>query len=268
VTDTDPPPQASADNLGEGLALLALGVGLFGAASCVAVGALGVFIQGAGLVALGLPLVGLVAILLGALALRSIARSSGTEGRGFAVAGVIIGIAVLVIPGAFAVGVARTYLSAKQRVAPVVDAMLAEADAGNAERGLDALAEAVEDVDADRLTRFLGAVEVEIGDLRGADVRLRTVFRLKEPFREAQRDGRLDETRTPSVASIPKPVRLEGDAGAVIAWVLLDEDALARDQVRLVDMLVVLEGGRGILLREAGPLSEVAAYLGLTLERY
>lgn len=246
-----------------GLGALAILLALVSAVASVLCGLVAMFGYPPAMLGLGvLPLFSMLAIALGGASLmRRVAPDGSAYSRGPAAGGVIVGLATLVLQGAVIVGVLRTYVPMKRVVVPVVASMLEESERGNTELARRALAETVRGVVTEaRFEAFLDASAAETGRPMTAAFGLATIARTRAALVSAMAQGGGTVTVT---GMYPKPVEFEGPSGRVSVWVLLDEAELERERVKIVDMMAILPGGRGVVLLPEGRFAQLVEQAGI-----
>lgn len=245
-----------------GLGIIALACALLSVAACVVVAVLSVVGVPAAMVGvLVLPLLGLVGVVFGGV---SLARKRAPDGavytRGPAVAGVIIGLASAVLQGSVLVGAMRTFAPIKQQVVPVVNAMVREARAGHVDRASEAVGEGARGVVGPRLEGFAKEIVGVCGDDVRATFSIGALVRATVKLRETMAKANPAAFQS---GSPPKPVEFQGSRGRLSAWVLLDEAALDKGQVKITDMMAILPDGRALVLLPDGRFAQLARGVGM-----
>jgi hypothetical protein len=260
------PPAAAPPESASVLGVVSLGLALLSVAAClIASVAAATGRPGAMVVVLVLPILGFAAMIAGALALMK-RRSAGVPlVRGPAAFGIIIGLASVVLQGSVAVGALIAYVPVKRIVVPVVSSMFAEAEAGHPDRALAAIVESSRTtIDAPRLGAFIRSATDALGTPTRARVGLDIFFRSREALAEAMARGQ-SRGPAPDLGLQVKALELEGPSGRTVMYLVLDDAALKQDQVRIADAMVILPGGRCVVLLPQGRMMQLAAYLGLTV---
>ncbi len=256
---------------GSVLGVAALGTALASVGVCVVASLVASFGHpGAAVVLFVLPTLGFAAVIMGALALAQerARRRRGESGnvplqRGPAAFGVIIGLASAVLQGSVAVGALMSYMPVKTNLVPVVQGMFDERAAGDMDRALIAVLETSRSVvDAARLGGFLGAAVEAVGEPVRADVGLDIFLKSRAVFAEASQRGGA-QGAAPDLLLQVKALELVGPRWRTVMYVVLDEDSLGKQRVRIADAMVVLPGGRCVVLLPNGRMKELAGYLGL-----
>ncbi len=248
-----------------GLGMLSLACSLLSVLACVVITLLSTV--GLSSVLLGLfalPVIGLAGVALGAVSLlRRRAPDGAVYTRGPAVAGVIIGLASAVLQGSFLIGAVRSFTPIRAQVVPVVASMAREVEAGRPARARDALGQGVRGAVSDRrIADLFGEIKAETGDPVDVGFDLTGFFRARTALMAAVSAGggqvSMDDFN-------PKPVEFRGPSGAVPVWVLLDEQALSNDKVRVIDMMALLPGEppRVAVLMPDGRFRQFADQAGL-----
>ncbi|MBL0926678.1 MAG: hypothetical protein IBJ11_03370 [Phycisphaerales bacterium] len=266
MTEIEPTPNASAARL-SGTAALSAVLAMVSLAACVTAAAAALLGFPAALAAIVvLPVLGLTAAVLGFTSLSIVRRSGGRViGRVPALIGLFLGLTSAIIQGAFALSVLRVYFDLRNAAAPAVSRMVYAADRGDLSGLRATLSEkASADLTDARAAEFGAALRREAGTIAGAEVRLGTLIRTFEAGRRAARSGSVQPL---AEGVLPKPVEIVGDRATLLAYVIVDQDALKKEQVKVADLLVVLPDGRGLTLMNDGPASSAAESLNLKIER-
>lgn len=209
-----------------------------------------------------IPGLGVVAALLGIGAMIGISTSMGrVTGQGMAMTGVILGLVCTVLWGAVFVGAAGIYKVYDQRMVGATNDFLREVLAGdvNAARGLLGPSAAQNTTDED-----IAAFARAMADLYGARVGPPSdFFDLLTAFGEAMQGRAKLSAPDSSVPFVPMPIRFDGGTALVVAC--FDQGAFGNNQTFiLLDVLVLMQDGRGLTLRENGPATTLAQDMGVT----
>ena len=247
------------------LGVISLGCALLSVAACVVVSAV-VLVggrTGAAVVIFGLPVLGVMAMVTGGMALVQRRARGVPLVRGPAAMGVIIGLASAVLQGSVAVGALMAYVPVKKMVTPVVTAVFEQVEAGRADVAVEAIPESSRTViDAARVERFVGAVTDVVGTPARAVVGLDMFVRTRRVFADAAARGAATGP-VPDLGLQVKTVEVEGPRGRVMVFLVLDDAALQRDDVRIADAMAVLPGERCVVLLPEGRMKQLAGFLGL-----
>ena len=245
------------------IGLAALLCSLLSLASCIIISGLSMAIVPSLAVGVAvLPLLGLTGVLLGAVSiLRKKAPGGRDYERGPAVGAIIVGLATAVLQGAFGIGILRTYIAVPKQIIPVVSSMVSEIQASNLDRARQALAEPVRAVvPAPRLQGFYEAIHDACGGDPTPSFTIGTIGRSRAALARA-----LAGVSSAPDNFYPKPVEMIGPGARIPLWVLLDDSALDRDQVKITDMLALLPGDRALVLLPDGRFAQLARTSGLTI---
>ena len=244
-----------------GAGFLAAMCALVGLGACVVVSIVTIWSPRALVLIFALPAFGVLAV---ALAATSLSRKTAPDGsrysRGPAVFGLIVGIACVVLQGAVVIGAMMTYWPIRQNLVPVADTLL-PGGAAPAPPGAP-IAPLAPEVPPGALEAFLSRCEAAAGPLDRFEVGVDVFFVVRDVTKEAQERG--GATGTLPAGLGPKPMFLVGSEGRLLVWVVLDQEALAREEVVIADMLAVLPDGRAATLRgDDGPLEPMRDFLAL-----
>jgi hypothetical protein len=215
-------------------------------------------------VILALPLVSLLGAGLCLVALRSIGRSGGAEvGRPIALLGLFVGLGVGIIQGAAALSALGSAIAVRRTLAPVVDAFLDAQARGDRAAARAALGELVAaHLSDERMDAFAAALDAQTGAPARARFDLGVMLRAMERTRTAGATAKAGAT----IAENPKPLELAGPRGAVLAFVMPDDQTMrVRRRIAIGDILVLLPDGSALTLRAEGPAAALASRLGWRL---
>ncbi len=228
-------------------------------------------------VVFAMPLVGFAAVIVGGAALVKrralMRRDGGVVGgakdvplqRGPAMFGIIIGLASAVLQGSVLAGAVMSYVPVKRALVPVVEAMLTEVGAGHPDRAMVAIADASKSVvDAPRLDGFFRAAVGVVGEPARAHVGIDIFLKSRTVLSDAVRTGG-GQGPAPDLLMQVKALEIVGPKNRVVMYVLLDEDALKLDRVRIADAMIALEDGECVVLLPQGRMSQLAGYLGFEI---
>lgn len=251
------------------LAILSLGGSLLSVAVCLFGGIASVLgFPSVGMVILVLPLLALASAVLGVLSLVAINRSDGLLVGGVpARIGLVLGLIATAVTGSFTFGALRTAFDVRERLAPVVDALIADMNAGDWTNAQTRLGEPVASAMGepgiawffDTLTSSFNAEPI------GADAPLVILFQSRAELTRASDPTRVSPAPQNLNNEVPKPVRVTfagGESG--VLFVFLDPDALAIQDVRVSDAMIVLPDNRVLTLQPDGPASLLARGGGMT----
>ena len=212
------------------------------------------------------PALALAAIVLGVIARVRIRRSGTTggvvlRGKGLATLGIFLGVLGGIIPTAFLLSALVT-LSSLKSLAPVAERVVLAAAAQRPQSArADLSQDASNEITDARLLAVGRAIERSVGKPLKADVSIGAVMEARTRVVSAAQSG-ADPSALGELS--PKPVVIRCERGSVIAYTLLDADALNKQQVRITDALFLLPDGSCITLRIDGPAQQVARALGLS----
>lgn len=256
------------------LALALLSVGVCGVAAIIALTGT----PSAMFVVFAMPVLGFGAVVVGGAALlrrRALMRTDGgarggardvSLQRGPATFGIIIGLAAAVLQCSVLAGAVMSYVPVKRMLVPVVDAVVREVSSGHPDGALLGVADASRSVvDAARVDWFFRAAIDVVGEPAHARVGMDIFLRSREVFADAVRAGG-GQGVAPDLLMQVKALELTGPKGRVVMYVLLDEDALTQDRVRIADAMIALGGGTCVVLLPEGRMSQLAGYLGFSVE--
>jgi len=212
------------------------------------------------------PILAFAAIVLGVIARVRIGKSgarggSVLRGKGLATLGIFLGVLGGVIPTAFLLSALVT-LSSLKSLAPVAERIVlaAAAQSPQSARG-DLSPDGSADLTDERIAAVGVAIERVAGKPHNADVSIGAVLEARTRVISAARSS-VDASTLGELS--PKPVVIRCARGSVIAYTILDEDALNQQQVLVNDALFLLPDGSCITLRVDGPAQQIARALGLT----
>lgn len=222
-------------------------------------------------IVLVMPVLGLSGAAMGYLAMRDIRRSEGKlKGRVPALLGLFLGLLTASIQGAAGIGVLRTYMDAKNTLAPAMGRLFIAMDRGEDATAQLFLSQSSDMPDAERRAAMIAALRERFGACRGASFDLNTIVE----GRDLAASGS-SKPIDPTQVDLPRTVRLVFEKGETLLLVWLDNPALEKGEVRLYDALVVLSAGGGtrgpaevMLLRADGPAFKVASGFGMSVVRY
>lgn len=207
------------------------------------------------------PTLSLAGAALAFVGLRNISRSAGAVvGKPMGIAGLFIGIAVTVALGAAAL-MSAAMLAGSHRLAEEASRFtIAVQDQRFTDARTTLSTSAKASLSNAELTRFLARVTDELGSpITGASADLS----LLDAARDALANSPGSADADVSVEEMPRPVWLElqtGDRALAYGWV--DDDALARQEVKIKDLFVFTAPNRIIALRPNGPAMLLATKVG------
>jgi hypothetical protein len=222
-----------------------------------------------------LPVLGIAGAVLGYVSLREIGKSQGRlKGRVPALIGLFLGLLTASIQGAAGIGVLRTYMDAKNTLAPAMGRLFIAMDRGEESTAELHLSQSSETPGAAKRGAMIAALRAKFGACRGATFDLATI---SEGRALATAGG---STPTgPMQVDLPRTVRLVFERGEALLLVWLDNLALEKGEVRMFDGLVVVSKGEKagvqgrtppevMVLREDGPGAKVAKGFGMRVLAY
>lgn len=218
-----------------------------------------------------LPVVGIVpgilAITLAAISLGLIKNSNGRlSGRTPAITGIFLGLLMVVINGAIALGLAQGYTYYNNTMTPVVDTFMVSASNGDYAAARAELSPAADSAVTDeQIEIFIRAIETDHGAIRALDTDIGLMI---ESFANVYQQGSSPSTRTTTnqMTSAPIPFAMTTDQSSLIAVALFDPNSLDTKQPKLLDMMVLIPGVKAISLRPDGPaFAEGAGAYGVQL---
>ena len=221
-------------------------------------------------IVLVMPLLGVSGAAMGYLAMRDIRKSEGKlKGRVPALVGLFLGLLTASIQGAAGIGVLRTYMDAKNTLAPAMGRLFIALDRGEDATAERFLSQSSDMPGAARRSAMIGALRARFGACRGASFDLGTIIEGRDLASGSAKP--IDPTRV----DLPRTVRLVFEKGEALLLVWLDNPALEKGEVRMYDALVVLSAGGGakgpaevMLLRGDGPAFKVASGFGMKVVGY
>lgn len=248
-----------------GLALWGAFLSVTSVAACVVTTLITLLVTpSAGAVILVLPLLGFLGAGLSALGLRQIGRSGGRlAGRPIAIIGLLVGLVSAILQGAAGLSALGSVFAVKQEVVPLVDALFLARSRGDESALRSAMGENVaRHLQTGRVDWFFESARSRLGGYRGAEFDLGVMSESMRRLAASTKNARPGATITTS----PKPVRLEFERGAVLAFIMLD-DEMIRTQKRAAidDILIMLPDDSVFALRSQGPARALADRLGLTV---
>ncbi|MEO1128277.1 MAG: DUF4190 domain-containing protein [Planctomycetota bacterium] len=242
-----------------GLGLLSLLCALISIGACAVAALLAMVLDplAAGAIAV-LPLFGIAAIILGGIALAKTPGDGIRRTRGPAGAGLILGIIATVLQGSAVAGALLRFFPVKNLIAPIVQEMAFDVEAGRTEEARDQLAEYVRsNVPPERIEAFFDVAAQAVGTFDRTEVTLFGTFvRSSRAFRDAPGGT------APPPHITPFPVELVGDSGRTLLWIMLDDAALEKEQVLVTDMILLLPNDRCAVLLPEAQLAQLAAAVG------
>ncbi|MEM8835833.1 MAG: hypothetical protein AAGD00_08435 [Planctomycetota bacterium] len=260
----DPPTRQATENQQlSPLAVLSLGGALLSFATCLVGGIASVLgFPSVGLVILFLPLLALASAVCGVLALVAINRSDGLLVGGVpARIGLVLGLIATAVTGSFTFGALRTAYDVRERLAPVVEALIADINADNWPGAEEHLGEPVaRALGKTGVAWFFETLEASFqSETVGADAPLVILFRSRGELARASDPTQVSAAPQNLNDEVPKPVRVTFASGASgVLFVFLDPAALASQQVRVSDAMIVLPDNRVLTLQPDGPASLLA----------
>lgn len=198
-------------------------------------------------------------VILGAVAVSLISSSRGRlAGRGFAIAGIILGILTTTLWVATIFGGVQVFTFYNKQMVPTVSQVIAEGSAGRPDQARAVLgATAQGEVSDERLAAFIGAIELAHGEVAGASGSFEMVGRGFERARQQQLE-------IPDFGNIQgAPLAIQTATGPIFAYAFFDKAALNTQSVELLDILVYIDDSKVVTLRESGPAASFAASIGL-----
>lgn len=256
----------------DSISLAAVAACIFAVASvlgCLTSLAVGTLVTPAAfVVVLALPVPSFLGAALGGIALRNISRSQGRlGGKAMALIGLFLGLMTGVLQGAVAGSALATYWPVKTRVAPVVQEFVNSVQVNDFAAARTALSKSASQVVTDEQLRSLIApIIVRLGPFRqatfGLDVFVDSFKQVREAASRAAAGG---GTGLAGPGEAPKPVGLKFARGRVIAYVFVDQGALAQGDVEILDMLVVDSQGAATALLPDGPAIQAARAMGMAV---
>ncbi|MFM9959409.1 MAG: DUF4190 domain-containing protein [Phycisphaerales bacterium] len=228
---------------------------------------------------LALPVLGIVAAVLGYTALKQIERSQGAvRGRVPALIGLFLGLITATTQVAMSIGPLSTFYALRNSLAPAMGRMFVELNRGDEAAASRYVSDSTEAPKLDRLTLVLRAAEARLGPVKGAEFDMST---LGMSARLAGSGAQSPAAAAPGAQSPGGPAAPDGqriitlvfERGGALLVMWLDNPALERDEVKLLDGFIVLNsdqlasGARAevLLLRADGPAARTAEYLGATI---
>jgi hypothetical protein len=221
-----------------------------------------------------IPGLGVVAMLLGIISLITIGSSHGrVTGRGAALAGIIIGLAVSAIQGAIGFGVLQGATFYTKQMQPAAFSFFESAGAGDYGAARQLLhSDAEQSVSDEDITRFYDTTQRLCGELAatqgGRGLSDEFGF-LMEAFAAARQNFNNQQVNVdPSIA--PVPVAIETDQGPVLTYIFFHQAGLqgaSANANSIADILVFVPGSDdAITLRADGPARQVALASGIADE--
>lgn len=210
-----------------------------------------------------IPGFGVIGIILGVVALVLISGAGGKlGGKGLAIAGIIVGIAVSAIWAAISFGGLEAYTYYKNSMAPQVESFITTAKSGDYDASRGVLSSgAGGDLSDERIAEFFAAAETQYGRIDNIQPGLGDLIESFGRVRSQSTGGSFDPNDPTAV-----PFPLYFDSGPAPLWITFDEDTLGTPNPEISDALLVLSDGRScITLREDGPATNIAAALGLEI---
>ena len=246
------------------LGVLSLLLALLSFAGCIITGLLVQFVHFSSVVGfLFLPILSLTALIMALWVLIGPGRGHAAEKpftRGPALLGFLVALLALVGQVTISGVGLSVYIPMKQRVLPAADEMVRNINAGRPERALEAFASTYRArIAPDDLSAIFGIVTSELGPIEDVVFRISTAQRARDTL------GQLAGTVDPGDENLPKPVELHCRDGIAMLWLLLDEVALQREEIRFMDLLVVLPDLRALTLFPDGRMAMYARSFGLTI---
>lgn len=206
-----------------------------------------------------IPALGIVGATLGAVSLVKINASQGrVYGRGAAVTGLLLGIITTALWTSLYFGVAQAYTFYKKQMAPAAQQFMVDASKGDIAAARTLLSPGAEaDLTDDRLLAFMATIEASEGKVIGVHADLERVFESFKRLR-SKPGGSLNVQD-----AAPVPLALETTGGTTLMWCLFDESGFRAkpQQVQVADMVVLLNDGRAVTLRESGPGADVVLWM-------
>ncbi len=249
---------------GSGLAAISALLGVLGLAGCLVTTLATALVSAEAM--WGLVITGSLSLLAFVLGLGALlgggkpVEGEKPRGRSAAVLGTFAGLIGTVLQGSVVVGGLIQFVPLQTQVVPRVDAMLVAGRQGNATQIRRYLAEPADQaIDDEDLLAYFEAIERAAGSKVIADVDLGVIG--------ASRDlvGRYAQTGTGggSLDRLPKIIQLKGANETLLMAIVLDEDALADDLVKVLDAIVFLpDHPNALILRRNGPAEKIAVALG------
>jgi hypothetical protein len=196
------------------------------------------------------PVVSLFGVVLGLTGLRRIRLSDGAVvGKPMALIGVFVGLGVTAILGAVALAGLAT-LMGPRAMAPELTRLLIAGGEGRFADARGALGESADaNIDDSDIAWFVARIEEEVGAIERASAELSVIAESRRVL--ASTPGAADADIT--VEEMPKPLWVIGERGRVLVYAWPDERALRENDVRIRDVLVILEAGEAATLRFPGP---------------
>jgi hypothetical protein len=263
-------PASRRDGRIDSISLTAVAAFIFALASvlgCMVAAVMGTLVTPAAFViVLVLPFPALIGAVLGGVAMRNISRSQGRlGGRTMALIALFLGLISAALQGAVAGSALATYWPVKTRVAPVVGEFARAVAAGDFTSARVALSpSASQVVTNEQMRALLAPAAVQLGAFRqatfGLDVFVDSFRQVRESASRAAAGG---GPGLGGPGEAPKPVGLGFARGRVIAYVFVDQGALAQGSVEILDMLVVNMTGPATALLPDGPAIQAARSLGM-----
>jgi len=217
-----------------------------------------------------IPALPLLGIVFGAISLATISGSQGrVTGRGAALAGIIIGLAVSVLQGAIFAGAATGVNFYRNEMAPAGYAFFENLDAGDVSEARKSLTPGADQALSDeQLRTFFETTERLCGDVApqqgGRTFWLDLQF-IGAAFQASQEQ--LENQQGPQVGDdvAPVPIAIESDAGAILVYAFLaPDDQPPPGPTAVLDILVyVPDSNEAITLRPDGPARRVAIGSGI-----
>ncbi|MBL8746608.1 MAG: hypothetical protein JNK58_09670 [Phycisphaerae bacterium] len=218
----------------------------------------------AAVVVLVLPLISGAGAALSALALREINRAGGTiVGKPIAIVGLFVGLTAAIIQGAAVLSALGSAWAVKANLVPVVEAfMLAHARNDRAAMRA-ALGDTVSrHLDDARIDWFFTQLDARLGEVQGARFDLGVMMRATTRLQQAAAGATPGKT----IIENPKPVELVFTRGAVLAFVIPDDEAMrVQQRIAVSDILVMIPGPAVLTLRRDGPATALSNRFGWTI---
>ncbi len=242
---------------------IALFLAIFSLAGCIINAIVVHFLYfNAVLVFFALPVISLAALLISLRILLTVARNDSIN-KPFTRAPALIAflLALLALVAQLAIsGVGLSiYLPMKRLVLPAADEMVRAVNADRPDRALAAFSTTYQSrITPQELDTLFATLTDRLGPIQEIAFDLSTVERARDAL------SSLTGTADLAMENPPKPVEVRCRDGIAMLWILLDESALARGEVRFQDLLIVLPDQTALTLFPDGRMALYTRSLGLT----